>query len=258
LKHAVVAVFACTLVLLAYAGTSGAARGASSCVASTHSITLVNHVVGGPPGVQFHIELRRIGLDGADHGARVVLQGDYTDGGGFDDVPRVWADCSRDVVVSTSTTDPAANLDDYETTIDCEVSGVDLFVGGRTLDLETPPGGDVHIACTVTNTFAPGAGGAPTHVPQGPDRFIYCSVAGDTDQDGNPLVPGTSLNLLFGQPLVDAHYTGATPGFWIPGVGVTCSLTPQQAALAAASSTKVNHVGGHGDVNQPEVYTLVG
>ena len=103
---------------------------------------------------------------------------------------------------------------------------------------------------------APGA--PPPPKPQGPDRFIYCSAPGDTDLNGNPLVPGTSLNLLLGQPLVDDHYTGSTPGFWIPGLGVTCSLTAQQAALAAASTTKVNHVGGTGDYNQTEFYTLVG
>ena len=56
----------------------------------------------------------------------------------------------------------------------------------------------------------------------------------------------------------DDHYKGATIGFFVAGVGATCQLTPEQAALAAASTTKVNHVGGTGDPNQPELYTLVG
>jgi hypothetical protein len=99
---------------------------------------------------------------------------------------------------------------------------------------------------------------ASNFVHSGPDRYIFCAVAGNTDGNGNPIAPGTSLNLFGDQPTDDAHYKGATPGFWVPGEGATCSLTPAQAALAAASTTKVNHVGGTGDANQPEIYTLVG
>jgi len=98
----------------------------------------------------------------------------------------------------------------------------------------------------------------PNVIPQGPDRYIFCAVAGNTWPDGTPIAPGTSLNLPADQAASDPHYKGATPGFWVPGEGATCSLTPAQAALAAASTTKVNHTGGTGDYNQPEVYTLVG
>ncbi len=98
-------------------------------------------------------------------------------------------------------------------------------------------------------------GSTVTH--SGPDRYVFCAVAGNTDLNGNPIAPGTSVNIYLDQATSDAHYKGATPGFWVPGEGVTCSLTPQQAALAASSTTKVNHVGGSGDPNQPEVYTLV-
>ena len=50
-------------------------------------------------------------------------------------------------------------------------------------------------------------------------------------------------------------------GFFVPGLGATCSLTPAQAALAGGSTKKVNHTGhtGHtGDSNEPEYYTLIG
>ena len=95
-------------------------------------------------------------------------------------------------------------------------------------------------------------------VPQGPDRYIFCAVAGNTDVNGNPIAPGTSLNLPADQASSDPHYKGATPGFFVPGLGATCSLSPAQAALAAASTKFVNHTGGTGDYNQPEIYTLVG
>jgi len=99
---------------------------------------------------------------------------------------------------------------------------------------------------------------AAAPVPQGPDRYIFCAVAGNTDLNGNPIAPGTSLNLPADQAASDPHYKGATPGFFVRGEGATCSLSPAQAALAAASTTYVNHTGGSGDYNQPEIYTLVG
>ncbi len=88
---------------------------------------------------------------------------------------------------------------------------------------------------------------------QGPDRYIFCAVAGNTHPDGSPITPGVALNLPADQVLYDPHYQGATPGFWVPGVGATCSLTPEQAAIAAVSTKKVNHTGGTGDPNQPEI-----
>jgi hypothetical protein len=102
------------------------------------------------------------------------------------------------------------------------------------------------------------AGAAPGAIPQGPDRYIFCAVAGNTDVNGNPIAPGTSLNLEPDQVTGDEHYKGATIGFFVAGLGATCQLTPAQAALAAASTTKVNHVGGTGDYNQPEIYTFIG
>jgi hypothetical protein len=90
---------------------------------------------------------------------------------------------------------------------------------------------------------------APTSVwTPPPPREAYCSVAGNTWQDGTPIVPGTFLNLAAGQPATDKHYTGAVPAFWVEGVGLTCSLTPAQAALAAASTLRA---GGAGDIETP-------
>lgn len=55
-------------------------------------------------------------------------------------------------------------------------------------------------------------------------RAGYCSVAGDTDDNGAPLQPGTFLDLTLGAPSVDGHYTGATPADFIEGVGLACSV----------------------------------
>jgi hypothetical protein len=99
---------------------------------------------------------------------------------------------------------------------------------------------------------------ASTWIPSGPDRYIFCAAQGNTDLNGKAIVPGSSLNIFPDQAMNDSHYKGASIGFWVPGEGATCSLTPAQASLAATSTKKVNHVGGTGDINQPEVYIFVG
>ncbi len=77
-----------------------------------------------------------------------------------------------------------------------------------------------------------------------PPREAYCSVAGNTNPfTGAPIAPGTFLDLLAGQPVTDKHYTGAVPAWWVQGVGLTCSLTPAQAALASASTQRVGAAG---------------
>jgi hypothetical protein len=57
-------------------------------------------------------------------------------------------------------------------------------------------------------------------------RAAYCSVAGDTNEDGTPLQPGTFLDLTIGAPAVDGHYAGAVFANFIAGVGLTCSAPP--------------------------------
>ena len=80
--------------------------------------------------------------------------------------------------------------------------------------------------------------------PQPPAREAYCSVAGNTNPfSGSPIAAGTFLDLLAGQAKTDSHYTGAVPAFWVEGIGLTCSLTPAQAALAAASTQRVGAAG---------------
>jgi hypothetical protein len=93
--------------------------------------------------------------------------------------------------------------------------------------------------------------------PQGPDRYIYCAAAGNTDANGNPLGVGQTLNLKYGEPDQDKRYAGATLGFWVQGAGLTCQLTPAQAALASASTVKVNHTGAANTQEGAQVYTLV-
>jgi len=90
-----------------------------------------------------------------------------------------------------------------------------------------------------------------------PARIAYCSVAGNTWPNGTPIPAGTFLNLLAGQPNTDAHYTGATPAFWVDGVGLTCSLNPAQAALAAASTTLVGGGGTPFPAGLGGIYTFI-
>lgn len=86
---------------------------------------------------------------------------------------------------------------------------------------------------------------APPPPPKNtPPREAYCSVAGNSNPfSGAPIAPGTFLDLLAGQPKTDSHYTGAVPAWWVEGVGLTCSLTPAQAGLAAASTQRVGAAG---------------
>ena len=108
---------------------------------------------------------------------------------------------------------------------------------------------------------AAGACTSPSKAAQPPAREAYCSVAGNTNPfTGTPIAPGTFLNLLACQAATDKHYTGAVPAWWLQGVGLTCSLTPAQAALAAAST----EVGAAGDPETPipgisdyAIYTFV-
>lgn len=119
----------------------------------------------------------------------------------------------------------------------------------RDLCLAQVPGGGE--AVTVTEV------GATVLASSGPDRYGYCSVAGNTDESGEPLGAGTFLNLLYGQPDTDPHYAGATPAFWVEGVGLTCDLSPGQAAIAAATTVEVNHVGETSSEQGPLFYTFV-
>ena len=57
-------------------------------------------------------------------------------------------------------------------------------------------------------------------------RGAYCTVAGNTTDDGSPLVPGTFVNLDEGQALTDPHYLGASAANFIQGVGLTCAPPP--------------------------------
>jgi hypothetical protein len=86
---------------------------------------------------------------------------------------------------------------------------------------------------------------APTSRPAPPPaREAYCSVAGNTNPfTGDPIPAGTFLDLLAGQANTDKHYTGDVPAWYVEGVGLTCSLTPAQAALAAASTQRVGAAG---------------
>jgi hypothetical protein len=135
-----------------------------------------------------------------------------------------------------------------------------ICVDGKTYKYVTDDG-DILAADFVSEVNNAGTGHsahvgacAATAPPRPADRYGYCSAPGDTYPDGTPIAAGTFLNLLLGQPDTDKHYTGAVPAYYVQGEGITCSLTPSQAALAAASTDKA---GGGGDVNQYAFYTYV-
>jgi hypothetical protein len=88
---------------------------------------------------------------------------------------------------------------------------------------------------------AAGTPGAPAPFHGEPARGGYCSAPGDTDLSGNPIIPGTFLNLRLGQPRGDVHYLGATPAFYVQGIGLTCD--PPSSAYTAAGETLVDQTG---------------
>ena len=67
--------------------------------------------------------------------------------------------------------------------------------------------------------------------PQAGSRVGYCSAGGNTFVDGTPIAPGTFLNLVYGQPQTDAHYTGATLAIFVQGEGITCDGPPAGYSL---------------------------
>lgn len=112
--------------------------------------------------------------------------------------------------------------------------------------------------CMALHVVAGSVAGLKVPTSSGPDRYGYCTVTGNANPfTGLPYGMNTFVNLLQDQPVTDDHYKGATPAFWVEGVGITCDLTPAQAALAAASTTKVNHVGVANNEEGPTFYTFV-
>ena len=95
----------------------------------------------------------------------------------------------------------------------------------------------------------PGGGGKPKPVPGPPPRAIYCTVEGNTHPyTGEPIRPGTALNLVLGQPDTSSNYKGATPANYIQGgkpdgsdVGASCD------ALRAGDRPTNRRVDGTGE-----------
>jgi hypothetical protein len=105
-----------------------------------------------------------------------------------------------------------------------------ILVGGNTYGVVAGAKPSVGQVFTVT-PFQEGfpdisASLSSTAAPRQPDRFGYCSVAGNTWQDGSPIPPGSFLNLLWEQPKSDSHYTGATIANFVLGKGITCDPPP--------------------------------
>jgi hypothetical protein len=71
-------------------------------------------------------------------------------------------------------------------------------------------------------------------------RGAYCTVAGNSSDDGIPLFPGTFVNLDDGQINSDAHYTGATPAIFVEGVGLTCAPPPAGYTLQGLATAAMN------------------
>jgi len=60
-----------------------------------------------------------------------------------------------------------------------------------------------------------------------PSRLAACSVAGNKNPvTGEPIAPGTFLDLYASQVASDPHYAGATPPLFVEGIGLTCKAPP--------------------------------
>ena len=145
-----------------------------------------------------------------------------------------------------------ANISDdiYEDEGDCGSDTVanTVCIDATTLVIWTEGGSELTdmLAAIVENGDSAKLGACASAPPpqNTPPREAYCSVAGNTNPfTGAPIAPGTFLDLLAGQPNTDKHYTGDVPAWYVQGVGLTCSLTPAQAALAAASTQRVGAAG---------------
>lgn len=78
-----------------------------------------------------------------------------------------------------------------------------------------------------------------------PARAAYCSAAGNTHgSTGAALVPGTFLDLEYGQPATDSHYTGATPARYVQGKGLTCDNAPAGYTASGTAGAAQSTVGG--------------
>ena len=141
-------------------------------------------------------------------------------------------------------------FEDGEDDCDSEDTFFTVCIDNVTLSILTDDGIEPMLADIRENgdTAAIGACAPTSKWTPEPAREAYCSVAGNTWPDGRPIAAGTFLDLLAGQPTTDKHYTGAVVAWWVQGVGLTCSLTPAQAALAA---TSILRAGGAGDLEVP-------
>lgn len=132
--------------------------------------------------------------------------------------------------VTTALTGTPAVVSGEQYAIVISAASADIFYAGVATS-STYPGGinfeynsgwnqestlDMGFATYVT-TAAPA-----TAAPRG----AYCTVAGNTTDNGLPLLPGTFVNLDDGQVNTDPAYKGATPAEFVKGVGLTCGAVP--------------------------------
>jgi hypothetical protein len=163
---------------------------------------------------------------------------------------------SAEVVYNQESGDEDGAGESTETVVDQFFDGDDIVVGYDATPGQLSEAADDNVTNVTHHHVSAGAcSSAPETPARSANRFGYCSVAGNTTLNGTAIAPGTFLNLVLDQPGSDRHYTGAVPAFYVQGSGITCSLTPAQAALAAASTLKA---GGGGDVTKNGFYTYIG
>jgi hypothetical protein len=109
-------------------------------------------------------------------------------------------------------------------------SNGDTYAGGEPSDTIGFSSGDFAFATYMIGASSPSQA-----------RAGYCSVAGNTWQDGSAISPGTFLNLADGQPAA-GHYKGATSAYYLEGLGISCRVP----AGYVATDESVGFYG-HGD-----------
>lgn len=201
----------------------------------------LNSCLGDPPAADGGTHYASNGFDGSGPGTYTLAQTVAIPAG---TATLSWEDDFWTSYFGTSRTAEVEILDASGTTTLGTVYSYSAPFNGFTgwmqhsVDVSAYAGQTVQVAFvqTIPGNFTGPAGMGIDNVqlladPVGGSRVGYCSVPGDTWQNGSPMSPGTFLDLLAGQPASDPHYAGATLAIMVEGRGITCDPPPPGYAM---------------------------